>query len=92
MYQEPHEYPIDGILDLHMFRPNEVKSVLEEYLSECRRAGILTVRIIHGKGSGTLRSIVHAYLKSSSMVREFSTAPDSSGWGATIAILEPEKD
>ena len=90
MEHEPVEYPLDGILDLHMFKPEDVKSVLEEYLTECRHAGILTVRIIHGKGVGTLRNIVHAYLKSSPMVREFSTAPDSSGWGATIAILEPE--
>lgn len=91
MDQDPVEYPIDGILDLHMFQPGEVKSVLEEYLRECRRAGILTVRIIHGKGSGTMRNLVQSYLKASPFVQEFSTAPDSSGWGATIAVLEPEK-
>ena len=48
----PIEYPIDGILDLHTFRPNEVKDLIPEYLAACRERGILQVRIIHGKGTG----------------------------------------
>jgi DNA-nicking Smr family endonuclease len=87
---EPQEYPIDGVLDLHMFRPAEAESVVAGYLEECRNRRIYTVRIIHGKGSGTLRSLVHAFLRKSPIVLEFSTAPDTSGWGATIAILKPE--
>ena len=89
MSQEFVEYPVDGVLDLHMFKPREVSSVLEEYLFECRQTGILRVRIIHGKGQGVLRQLVHTYLKESPSVREFSTAADSSGWGATIAVLDP---
>ncbi len=81
------EYPVDGVLDLHMFRPQDVRSVLDEYLDECRRRGILHVRIIHGKGHGVLREIVHSYLKNAPFVLEFRTAQDASGWGATIAVL-----
>jgi DNA-nicking Smr family endonuclease len=89
MEEETFEYPIDGILDLHQFQPREVASVLDEYLQECRRAGILRVRIIHGKGQGVLRQFVHSYLKKCGYVREFSTADDESSWGATIAIINP---
>jgi DNA-nicking Smr family endonuclease len=89
MPEEIFDYPVDGILDLHMFRPKDVKSVLIEYLAECRARGILRVRIIHGKGQGVLREIVRSYLKSAPYVREFSTASDASSWGATIAILDP---
>jgi DNA-nicking Smr family endonuclease len=89
MDEKYFDYPVDGVLDLHMFRPNEVKSALSEYILQCRINGILYIRIIHGKGIGVLRQIVHSYLKSSPFVKEFRTAPDSSGWGATIAILEP---
>jgi len=92
MDSELFDYPVDGTLDLHMFRPKDVKSALNEYLTECRIKGILHVRIIHGKGQGVLRQIVHSYLKNSSFVKEFRTAVDSSGWEATIAVLEPLKD
>ncbi len=89
MPEEIFDYPVDGILDLHMFRPKDVKSVLAEYLTECRARGILRVRIIHGKGQGVLREIVRSFLKNAPYVREFSTPSDASSWGATIAILDP---
>ena len=89
MGSEYFEYPVNGVLDLHMFRPDEVESVLSEYLVQCRMRGILHVRIIHGKGRGVLRQLVGKYLKSCPSVREFSTAEDASSWGATIAVLAP---
>jgi dsDNA-specific endonuclease/ATPase MutS2 len=56
----------------------------------CRRKGILNVRIIHGKGSGTLREVVHSVLKRLPEVVSFSLAGmDAGGWGATVAILRP---
>ena len=88
MDSELFDYPVDGTLDLHMFHPKDVKSALSEYLTECRISGILRVRIIHGKGQGVLRQIVLSYLEKCKFVKEYSTAPDASGWGATIAILE----
>ena len=89
MNEDIFDYPINGTLDLHMFRPSEVKSALAEYLAECRRRGILHVRIIHGKGQGVLREIVRSYLKTCPFVREFGTPTDASGWGATLAVLAP---
>jgi DNA-nicking Smr family endonuclease len=89
MPDEIFDYPVDGTLDLHMFQPRDVKSVLTEYLHECRIRGILHVRIIHGKGQGVLREIVLSFLKKSPYVREFRTAPDVSGWGATLVVLAP---
>ncbi|MGH8016956.1 MAG: Smr/MutS family protein, partial [Opitutaceae bacterium] len=59
---EPVEIPINGVLDLHTFRPAEVKDLVPGYLEECRARGILQVRLIHGKGTGTLRETVHALL------------------------------
>jgi DNA-nicking Smr family endonuclease len=88
MTQDPiPEYPITDTLDLHTFNPRDVKELIPEYLSECRKCGILTVRIIHGKGTGTLREMVHAILANNSDVMEFHLATDSSHWGATIAVL-----
>jgi len=87
----PVPLPIDGVLDLHTFRPQEVKDVVTEYLIECRKRGILRVRIIHGKGIGHLRRTVHAELGRNPLVAEFHLANEHfGGWGATIVQLQPK--
>lgn len=86
--EDPIEQPIDGVLDLHTFRPKEVRSLLDEYLPLCQERGIMEVRIIHGKGTGALREMVHAHLRKMSIVKSFQLAPaNAGGWGATIAHL-----
>ncbi len=80
--------PIDGTLDLHAFSPGEVKYLVPDYLEECRRRGIRHVRIIHGKGTGTLRRTVHAILDRIDMVRDYRIAGEDGGsWGATLVSL-----
>ncbi len=80
--------PITGELDLHTFRPSEVASLLEDYFAECVRTGIFSVRVIHGKGTGTLRETVHTLLRRSPHVAGFRLGDETSGsWGATIVEL-----
>lgn len=83
------ELPIDGLLDLHTFRPQEVRDVVGDYLDACRERGITEVRIVHGKGIGTLRRIVHAALDRRDDVLSYRLAGDRSGWGATLVSLRP---
>ncbi|HKX60409.1 MAG TPA: Smr/MutS family protein [Verrucomicrobiae bacterium] len=86
---EPIEWPIDGVLDLHSFRPKDVADVVREYLSACRERNILEVRVIHGKGIGQLRQTVHAVLRKVPFVISFSLAGEAwGGEGATIVRLE----
>ena len=85
--------PIDGVLDLHTFHPREVAALVAEYLDECRRAGILEVRIVHGKGTGQLRRTVHAALGRHPAVAAFRPAGTGEGsWGATMVSLRPAPD
>jgi len=85
----PVRIPIDGELDLHAFRAEEVKSLVPEYLEECRRLGLRQVRLIHGKGTGTLRRTVLSLLQRNPHVLSFKTADlGGGGWGATEVILK----
>jgi dsDNA-specific endonuclease/ATPase MutS2 len=91
--QDPVEIPIDGVLDLHTFRPADAKDLVPAYLEECRKRGILHVRIIHGKGTGALRETVHAVLRRTPGVADFGLAPgNAGGWGATIVTLSGTSD
>ena len=86
---EPVRIPIDGVLDLHAFRAEEVKRLVPDYLEECRRQGIAHVRIIHGKGTGALRRAVLNLLEKNPHVASFKTADLScGGWGATEVVLK----
>ncbi|MFH2011314.1 MAG: Smr/MutS family protein [Pseudomonadota bacterium] len=88
-FKESVKIPVEDSIDLHTFSPRDIPSLLEEYIKECINKGIIKVRIIHGKGVGVQRDIVHSFLEKNPQVYFFSQAPpEAGGWGATIAILK----
>ena len=85
---DPIRLPIQDVLDLHAFRPEEVPDLLDDYLAECVAVGIFSIRIVHGKGSGVLRRRVQSLLGRHRLVAHFRDAPpEAGGWGATVADL-----
>jgi DNA-nicking Smr family endonuclease len=84
----PVALPITGELDLHTFQPRDLGELVPAYLAECAARGIHEVRIVHGKGTGTLRTTVHALLRRSPLVQSFRLGDESTGsWGATLVTL-----
>ncbi|MGD9332143.1 MAG: Smr/MutS family protein [Desulfobacterales bacterium] len=87
---QPIQLEINGELDLHTFRPAELAPLVRDYIAACREKGILSLRIIHGKGRGVLRERVHQILGQSPLVVAFRLAPpEAGGWGATLVQLRP---
>jgi DNA-nicking Smr family endonuclease len=81
--------PVTGELDLHAFAPRDVVSVVAEYLDECGRRGIRTVRLAHGRGKGVQRAEIRRLLAGREDVAAFEDeAPAWGGWGATIVRLK----
>lgn len=74
-------------IDLHTFLPKDCADVVEEYLFAAQQAGFTIVRIIHGKGVGTLRRVVQAVLERHTAVARFEQA--DANWGATRVHLKP---
>jgi DNA-nicking Smr family endonuclease len=82
--------PIEDSIDLHPFRPKDVRSVVESYLEEAVAAGFDEVRVIHGRGIGVQRQIVRSLLEKHPAVAGFGDAPpERGGIGATLVRLKP---
>lgn len=79
------EMPIDGVLDLHTFSPKEIKDLIPTYLDECLKLGITEINIIHGKGKGVLRNIVHSILDNYPYVQSYRYG---NSWGVTTVTLK----
>lgn len=87
---DPIEVPITDTLDLHPFRPAEVRDVAREYLLEAHARGFTQVRLIHGRGIGVQRERIRSLLRELDFVMDFQDAdPTGGGWGSTVVLLAP---
>ena len=76
------EYEIRGI------RTEEVPYAVDRILDKALKAGVQTIRIIHGSGTGALRAVVREYAAEHPLIETFSDAgPDDGGSGVTVALL-----
>jgi DNA-nicking Smr family endonuclease len=83
----PVEIPITDALDLHGFRPDEIRDVALEYLTEARSRGFRQVRLIHGRGIGMQRANIQSLLRGLDFVHDFW---DDASLGATVVVLRTE--
>ena len=76
-------------IHLRQLTVDEALARLDKYLDDAILAGAPQVRIIHGKGTGTLRRAVHEYLRKHPAVASYRLgAPNEGGAGATVAVLK----
>ena len=60
MGEDPVRVPIEGELDLHAFAPRDIPSVVSEYIDAAAAAGLLEVRLVHGRGRVSMLIQAHA--------------------------------
>jgi DNA-nicking Smr family endonuclease len=78
--------PIEPELDLHAFAPRDIASVVEEYVRAAHEAGLVELRLVHGRGKGVQRGIVQHALEHHPLVIEFWDDADAH-LGATCCRL-----
>ncbi len=68
---------------------DEARDLVEKYLDDAFMAGLPTVRLVHGKGTGALRKAVRDLLAGHPLVESYRDgAPGEGGAGATVAALK----
>ena len=86
--REMRTQTLSSEIDLRGMDAVEAECVLDRYLDEAMRANLSAVRIIHGKGTGTLRAAVQNQLKRNKFVKKFRLGVYGEGEnGVTIAEL-----
>jgi DNA mismatch repair protein MutS2 len=68
---------------------DEARDRVEQYLDDAFLAGLASVRLVHGKGTGALRKTVRDLLAGHPLVESFRDGePSEGGTGATVAVLK----
>jgi DNA mismatch repair protein MutS2 len=68
---------------------DEARDLVERYLDDAFMAGLATVRLVHGKGTGALRKAVRDLLSGHPLVDSYRDGePSEGGSGATVAALK----
>ncbi len=80
---------VSGELDIHGMRAAEAADEVRKYLDNAVLAGLPSVRILHGRGTGVLRQIVREALQEYPYIANYQYAPfDEGGEGVTVATFK----
>ncbi|QLL78234.1 endonuclease MutS2 [Ligilactobacillus saerimneri] len=80
---------VSSSLDLRGQRYEEALTNIDRYIDAALLAGYKQVTIVHGKGTGALRSGITKYLENNRSVKKFQFAPPNAGGnGATIVYFK----
>ena len=79
---------VDRELRLRHLTVDEAAFRLDQYLNDAFMAGLPSVRIVHGKGTGTLRQAVHEVLDKHPLVKSYRLGDYGEGdYGITLVEL-----
>ncbi len=79
--------PLANEIHLRRLSLDEATLRLDKYLNDAFMAGLRSVRVIHGKGTGTLRQTIREQLKGHSLVKSYRPGEYGEG-GDGVTIVE----
>jgi len=87
---QPNPEPIVDEIHLRRLTVDEALLKLDKYLNDAFMAGLHQVKVIHGKGTGTLRQVVREELARHPLVKSYRPAEyGEGGSGVTMAEIIP---
>lgn len=87
MRDNRHAEPVIDEVRLRHLTVDEALLKLDKYLDDAFRAGFYQVRVIHGKGTGTIRLLARRHLAQHSLVKSFRPGEYGEG-GNGVTIVE----
>jgi DNA mismatch repair protein MutS2 len=85
---EKKDTPISNEVRLRQLTVDEALIKLDRYLNDAFLAGLNQVKVIHGKGTGTIRQVTREYLAQHPLVKSYRAGGYGEGGdGVTIAEL-----
>jgi DNA mismatch repair protein MutS2 len=82
---EPPRVHVPASIDLHGLRPDDALAALDGFINDAILAGHASVSVIHGRGGGRLKDLVHRRLGSLAAVKHLRVDPVNPG--VTIVAL-----
>jgi DNA mismatch repair protein MutS2 len=79
--------PVASEIHLRRLTVDEALFQLDRYLNDAFMAGLSQVRVIHGKGTGTLRQAIRRELATHSLVKSYRPGSYGEG-GAGVTMVE----
>ena len=79
--------PVTNEVRLRQLTVDEALLKLDKYLNDAFMAGFYQVRVIHGKGTGTIRQVSRSYLARHSLVKSYRPGEYGEG-GNGVTIVE----
>jgi DNA-nicking Smr family endonuclease len=80
-------WAIEGGLDLHGHTREQAAHAVAAFLEQCLARGKRCIRIVHGKGTGVLRTKLRKWLPQRDEVLAFCQAPVNEGGGGVLLVL-----
>jgi len=87
-YRRPSPRQVKTDLDLRGQRVDEALDKVETLLNEAALSGVPEIRIIHGRGTGALRSAIREYLRGHPLTASAGPAEEGANDGITVVELK----